>query len=65
MKENERKYLLKEQLKIVQQQLGTESDLKQTYINKVQERIDKMKQDNVPQAAISVGCGVWCCFWSV
>lgn len=54
-KETERKYLLREQLKVIQQQLGGDKDPKQSYIDKINAQLEEMKGRHVSEAAISVG----------
>lgn len=59
-KEAERKYILKEQLKVIQQQLGTAKDPKQAYIEKVNKKVEEMKESKVNEAAITVD-KMWTC----
>ena len=54
-KETERKYVLKEQMKVIQQQLGGDKDPKQSYIDKINAQLEEMKGRHVSEAAISVG----------
>ena len=54
-KETERKYMLKEQMKVIQQQLGGDKDPKQSYIEKIQEKVADMEKRKVSPAAIGVG----------
>ena len=59
-KETERKYVLREQMKVIQQQLGGDKDPKQAYIEKINKKVEEMKKDKASEAAVSVGDGVWC-----
>lgn len=58
-KETERKYVLREQMKVIQQQLGGDKDPKQAYIEKINKKVEEMKKDKASEAAVSVGDGVW------
>ena len=53
-KETERKFMLKEQMKVIQQQLGGDKDPKQSYIEKIQEKLADMEKRKVSSAAIGV-----------
>ena len=53
-KETERKYVLKEQMKVIQQQLGGDKDPKQAYIEKVNKKVEEMKKTKVSEAAVTV-----------
>lgn len=53
-KETERRYILKEQMKAIQQQLGSDKDPRMAYIEKARQKIDTMKKEKVSPAAISV-----------
>ena len=44
-KETERKYVLREQMKVIQQQLGGDKDPKQAYIEKINKKVEEMKKD--------------------
>ena len=59
-KETERKYVLKEQMKVIQQQLGGDKDPKQAYIEKVNKKVEEMKKTKVSEAAVTVGDGGVC-----
>ena len=53
-KETERKFILKEQMKVIQQQLGGDKDPKQSYIDKINAKLEDMKNRKVSEAAITV-----------
>ena len=53
-KETERKFILREQMKAIQQQLGSDKDPKMAYIDKAKQKIEKMKKEKVSEAAITV-----------
>lgn len=53
-KETERRYILKEQMKAIQQQLGNDKDPKMAYIEKAKQKIEEMKKQKVSPAAITV-----------
>lgn len=53
-KETERKFILKEQMKVIQQQLGGDKDPKQSYIDKINTKLEDMKNRKVSEAAITV-----------
>ena len=56
-KETERKYVLKEQMKVIQQQRGGDKDPKQAYIEKVNKKVEEMKKTKVSEAAVTVSDG--------
>ena len=53
-KENERNYILREQMKAIQKELGGDKDPKQKYIDMVNRKLEEMKRDEVSPAAITV-----------
>lgn len=53
-KENERKYLLHEQLKAIQMEMGGDQDPKQKYLSMVKAKLEEMRKENASPAAISV-----------
>ena len=53
-KENERNYILREQMKAIQKELGGDKDPKQKYIDMVNRKLEEMKHDEVSPAAITV-----------
>ena len=56
-KDTERKYMLKEQMKVIQKELGGNKDPKQSYIDQVNEKLAEMEKRKVSDAAINVGDG--------
>lgn len=58
-KETERKFILREQMKAIQQQLGSDKDPKMAYIDKAKQKIEQMKKERVSEAAITVRVNEW------
>ena len=54
MKDTERKFFLREQMKAIQKELGDDKDPKTVYIDKIQKELQRMKDEKVNPAAISV-----------
>ena len=53
-KKNERTFILREQLKVINEELGGNNDPKQKYMTKVKEQLEIMKQNHANPPAIAV-----------
>ena len=54
MKGEQRKFLLKQQLKAIKKELGLEQDDKEMVLKKFNDRIEKCGRDNIPKESLKV-----------